>query len=90
MNDDFGSSSAEDERQTEFRKLVSEVVGLDIQYSVHVNYSVMRDVVKALDGITVMIEGSGGAPGVMDSNFDWKCGATYSQRKELSTKWTLH
>lgn len=82
VNDDFGSSSAEDERQTEFRKLVSEVVGLDIQYSVHVNYSVMRDVVKALDGITVMIEGSGGAPGVMDSNFDWKCGATYSQKKK--------
>lgn len=42
------------------------------QYSVHVNYTVMRDVVKALDGITVTIE-SRDPRGQMDSNFDWKC-----------------
>ena len=50
------------------------LLGIDIQYGVNVNYTVMRDLVGAVGGITVNIEGSGGAPGVMDSNFDWKCG----------------
>lgn len=52
---------------------VSKVTGLEIPYYAHVNYSVVRDVVKALGSVTVNIEGSGGDPGVMDSNFDWKC-----------------
>jgi len=79
VNNDWNSSSAEDERQTKSREFFGGIVGLDIQYSVHVNYTVMRDVVKALDGITVTIE-SPDARGQMDGNFDWKCGATYSQR----------
>lgn len=79
VNEDWNSSSAEDERQTKSREFFGSIVGLDIQYSVHVNYTVMRDVVKALDGITVTIE-SPDARGQMDGNFDWKCGATYSQR----------
>lgn len=54
-------------------KQVSAVTGLEIPYYAHVNYSVVRDIVKALGTITVDIQGSGGAPGVMDSNFDWKC-----------------
>ncbi len=54
---------------------VSDITGLEIPYYAHVNYSVVRDVVGALGTITVNIEGSGGAPGVMDSNFDWKCKA---------------
>jgi len=53
-------------------KKVGEVLGLDVQYYAHVNYTVVRDVVKALDGITVTIE-SRDPRGVMDSNFDWKC-----------------
>lgn len=59
---------------------VSNVTGLDVQYYAHVNYSVVRDVVGALGTVTVNIQGSGGAPGVMDSNFDWKCrgGKTYA------------
>ncbi len=66
-------SAAEDKRQAETRKLIGDILGMDIQYSAHVNYSVMRDVVNAIGPITVHIQGSGGAPGVMDSNFDWKC-----------------
>lgn len=60
--------------------LVGKVVGLDIQYGVNVNYTVMRDLVNAIGGITVVIEGNGPVPSgikpgsVMDSNFDWKCG----------------
>lgn len=79
VNNDWNSSSAEDERQEKSRAFFGNIVGLDIQYSVHVNYTVMRDIVKALDGITVTIESSD-ARGQMDGNFDWKCGATYSQR----------
>jgi hypothetical protein len=39
-----------------------------------VNYSVVRDIVNALGTVTVDIQGSGGAPGILDQNFDWKCG----------------
>lgn len=71
--DEEDTAAAEDKRQMASRKFFGDIVGLDIQYSAHVNYSVMRDVVNAIGPITVNIEGSGGAPGVMDSNFDWKC-----------------
>lgn len=53
---------------------VGEILGLDIQYYAHVNYTVVRDTVKALDGIEVTIE-SQDPRGIMDSNFDWKCKA---------------
>lgn len=77
--------AAEDKRQASSRKFFGDIVGLDIQYSAHVNYSVMRDVVNAVGSITVNIEGSGGAPGVMDSNFDWKCkgGNAYASRATM-------
>lgn len=70
--DDGEDSAAEDHRQTEARKFFGDILGLDIQYSVHVNYTVMRDLVGALGGITVTIE-SRDPRGQMDSNFDWKC-----------------
>lgn len=53
---------------------VGEVLGLDIQYYSHVNYTVVRDTVKALGSIDVTIE-STDPRGIMDSNFDWKCKA---------------
>jgi len=49
------------------------IVGLDVQYGVNVNYTVMRDLVNAVGGITVTLE-SRNPLGQMDSNFDWKCG----------------
>lgn len=53
---------------------IGDIVGLDIQYGVNVNYTVMRELVKAVGGsITVTIE-SRDPRGQMDSNFDWKCG----------------
>ena len=55
-------------------KFIGDIVGLDIQYGVNVNYTVVRDLVKAVGGsITVKIE-SRDPRGQMDSNFDWKCG----------------
>lgn len=71
---------------------IGKIFGLNIQYGVNVNYTVMRQLVKAVGGtITVNIEGDGAVPygikpgSVMDSNFDWKCGAgdwkvSYSER----------
>lgn len=54
-------------------KFIGDIVGLDIQYGVNVNYTVVRDLVKAVGGnITVKIE-SRDPRGQMDSNFDWKC-----------------
>jgi anionic cell wall polymer biosynthesis LytR-Cps2A-Psr (LCP) family protein len=53
---------------------VGEILGMDIQYGVNVNYTVMRELVGALGGITVTIE-SRDPRGQMDGNFDWKCGA---------------
>ena len=81
-------TSAEQDRLTKTQAFVGNIIGMDIQYGVHVNYTVMRDVVNAIGGnITVNIEGddgSGPSPklGIMDANFDWKCGATYSQRRK--------
>lgn len=59
---------------TEESKFVGDIFGLDIQYGVNVNYTVMRELVNAVGGsITVTIE-SRNPKGQMDSNFDWKCG----------------
>lgn len=58
---------------------VGKIFGLNIQYGVNVNYTVMRDLVNAVGGITVTID-SRDPRGQMDSNFDWKCGATTWQR----------
>ncbi len=53
---------------------VGGILGLDVQYGVNVNYTVMRDLVNAVGGtISVNIE-SRDPRGQMDSNFDWKCG----------------
>lgn len=84
VNQDWDSDAAETERQTETRKFMGDILGLDIQYSTHVNYTVMRDVVGALGGITVTIE-SRDPRGQMDSNFDWKCrgGNAYASRATM-------
>ena len=72
--------AAEQDRLAKTQAFIGDIVGLDIQYGVHVNYTVMRDVVNAIGGeITVNIE-SRDPRGVMDSNFDWKCGK-FAQRK---------
>jgi anionic cell wall polymer biosynthesis LytR-Cps2A-Psr (LCP) family protein len=67
-------NAAEQDRLAKTQKLIGDIVGMDIQYGVHVNYTVMRDLIKAIGGeITVNIQ-SRDPRGVMDSNFDWKCG----------------
>jgi len=58
---------------TDTAHFVGGIFGIDIQYGVNVDYTVMRDLVNAVGGITVTIQ-SRDPRGVMDSNFDWKCG----------------
>lgn len=69
---DEGSKDKEAEGAAALQKKVGEILGLDVQYYAHVNYTVVRDTVKALGSIDVTIE-SRDPRGVMDSNFDWKC-----------------
>jgi anionic cell wall polymer biosynthesis LytR-Cps2A-Psr (LCP) family protein len=86
---DGTDDAAEQDRLTKTRGFVGDVVGMDIQYAAHVNYTVMRDVVNAIGGsIQVNIEGdegNGQQPdiGIMDANFDWKCGANLAKRKQV-------
>ena len=51
---------------------VGEVLGLDVQYYVHLNNQVVVDAVDALDGVTVTIE-TDDPRGIYDPNFDWQC-----------------
>lgn len=75
------SNNAQDEDagSAAVRDAVSKVTGLDIQYSVHVNYTVLKDAVDAVGGVDVDIEGDGPVPygvkqgSILDRNFDWQC-----------------
>jgi anionic cell wall polymer biosynthesis LytR-Cps2A-Psr (LCP) family protein len=71
---DEGDPDKEKDGADALKKKVGEILGLDIQYYSHVNYTVVRDTVKALGSIDVTIE-STDPRGIMDSNFDWKCKA---------------
>ncbi len=52
---------------------VGDIVGMDLQYGVNINHTVVRQLVAAVGGITVNIQ-SRNPNGILDSNFDWKCG----------------
>lgn len=51
---------------------VGEVLGLDIQYYTHLNYTAVRQAVDAVGGVDIKIE-SDDPRGILDRNFDWKC-----------------
>ncbi len=70
-NQDFGEEAA----AAALGDKVGEVLGLDIQYAVHVNYTVLKEAVDAVGGITVTIE-SDDSRGILDRNFDWMCNYT--------------
>ncbi len=78
---DGNSVDADRAALTKTENFIGNIFGLDIQYGVNVDYTVMRDLVNAVGGsITVDIQGDGPTPtgvpagSIMDSNFDWKCG----------------
>lgn len=76
INELYGCYSGNGEKEAAgsdaLRKKLTEVTGLDIQYYVHVNYSVVREAVDAVGGVEVTIE-SRDPRGILDRNFDWKC-----------------
>jgi LCP family protein required for cell wall assembly len=73
VNDDYTTDSAEQQRLTESQKFVGDIFGIDVQYGIHVNNTVIKDAVDAVGGVDVDIEGSNGDPGILDRNFDWRC-----------------
>ena len=88
-SNDGTDAASEQDRLAKTQAFIGNIIGMDIQYGIHVNYTVMRDVVNAIGGhITVNIEGDQGQGpdpkiGIMDANFDWKCGANYAKRKTV-------
>ena len=50
-----------------------EILGLDIQYYVHLNFTAVVDAVDAVGGVDVTIESNPEGVGILDRNFDWKC-----------------
>lgn len=79
VNSDWKSKSAEDERLTKTRQFVGSIFGVDIQYAVHVNNTVIKQAVDAVGGVDVDIQGDGDVPygvkagSILDRNFDWRC-----------------
>ena len=73
VNEDYTTDEAEQERITKTREFIGKIFGMDIQYGVHVNNTVIKDAVNAVGGVDVDIQGSNGDPGVFDRNFDWRC-----------------
>lgn len=66
------SGERDDEGAAAFRQKVTEVTGLEIQYSAHLNYTVVEQAVDAVGGISVEIDSSD-PRGIYDPNFDWRC-----------------
>lgn len=70
------TAQAEQNRLARTQKLVGDIFGLDIQYGVHINHTVIKQAVDAIGGIDVDVQGSNGAPGVFDRSLDWHCNYT--------------
>lgn len=49
-----------------------EILGLDIQYYVHLNFTAVTQAVDAVGGVDVTIDSTDDR-GILDRNFDWKC-----------------
>ncbi len=52
---------------------VADITGLDIQYYIHMNFTAVVEAVNAVGGVDVTIK-SEDPRGILDRNFDWKCG----------------
>lgn len=64
--------SGEEAGSAALRQKIGEIFGVDVQYSAHLNYTVLRQAVDAVGGITVDIKGDD-PRGILDRNFDWDC-----------------
>ncbi len=71
------SDDGEDEKAgaAALQKKAGEILGLDIQYYIHMNFTAVVEAVNAVGGVDVKIE-SEDPRGIQDRNFDWKCNYT--------------
>lgn len=78
INSMYACFSDDDENEAAgaaaLQKKIGEIFGLDLQYYAHLNYTVVRDSVNAVGGVDVTIESNPKGEGILDRNFDWKCG----------------
>lgn len=56
------------------QRKIGSILGLDIQYYVHLNFTAVVELVDAVGGVDVTIESNPKGTGILDRNFDWKCG----------------
>lgn len=79
---DGTDAAAEQDRLAKTSKFIGDIFGVDIQYAVHVNNTVIKTAVDAVGGVDVDIEGDGPVPygvqsgSILDRNFDWRCNYT--------------
>ena len=66
-------NSDEATAETETAAKIGSVVGVNINYTVHMNLAVIQQVVDAVGGIDITID-SPDRRGILDTNFDWRCG----------------
>ncbi len=55
------------------QRKAGDILGMDIQYYIHLNFTAVVDAVNAVDGVTVKVESNPKGMGILDRNFDWKC-----------------
>ncbi len=72
-----GSNDGQDEQAgaEALRAKAGEILGLDVQYYVHLNFTAVIEAVDAVGGVEVTIE-TDDPRGILDRNFDWKCNYT--------------
>lgn len=71
----FAADGSQADGATALKGKVGGIVGLDIQYYAHLNYTAVRQAVDAVGGVDIKIE-SEHPLGILDRNFDWKCNYT--------------
>ncbi len=71
----YGSDDGANEPQgaASLQKTIGGILGLDIQYYVHLNFESVKEIVDAVGGVTVTIESNPRGDGILDRNFDWMC-----------------
>ncbi len=70
------SNDGEDEAggAAALQQKIGAILGLDIQYYTHLNFTAVVELVDAVGGVDVTIESNPEGVGILDRNFDWKCG----------------
>lgn len=77
LNETYFCHSRDGEDETAgaagLQEMAGTILGIDIHYYVHVNFSVVVDAVDAVGGVEVTIESNPAGMGILDRNFDWVC-----------------